>query len=152
MSAAEHPDNATLADFVLGRLDSRSMTRVERHLRGCSPCAQVAIEVPDDRLVTFLRASAAGFRSESTARDAATALSPRNREPSRTSSARKSRRNGGILVLLACLAGVMAFFVLGCFSGGGPEAPPTQDKARAREAFKKRFTDYGEKSSHKSVR
>jgi hypothetical protein len=68
------------------------------------------------------------------------------------SSARKSRRNGGILVLLACLAGVMAFSVLGCFSGGGPEAPPTPDKARAREAFKKRFTDYGEKSSHKSGR
>jgi hypothetical protein len=68
------------------------------------------------------------------------------------SSARKSRRNGGILVLLGCLAGVMAFSVLGCFSGGGPGAPPTQDKARVREAFKKRFTDYGEKSGHKSAR
>ena len=65
MTPAEHPDPETLARFVLGRLDRKAMARVERHLRGCSQCGQVALRVPDDRLVTLLRLSTAGPATES---------------------------------------------------------------------------------------
>jgi hypothetical protein len=56
MIPSEHPDPATLGRFVLGRLDRRIMAQVERHLRDCSECGQVATQVPDDRLVRLLRA------------------------------------------------------------------------------------------------
>ncbi len=64
MTPAEHPDRETLAGFVLGRLDRKAMTRVEGHLRVCSQCGQVAMEVPDDRLVRLLRVSTAGAATE----------------------------------------------------------------------------------------
>ena len=54
MTPAEHPDCETLEQFVLGRLDRRAMATVEGHLRGCSQCGQVAMQVPDDRLVSLL--------------------------------------------------------------------------------------------------
>ncbi len=60
MTHSEHPDTETLERFVLGRLDRRTMARVEGHLQGCSLCGQVAMQVPDDRLVSLLRASTAG--------------------------------------------------------------------------------------------
>ncbi len=60
MTPAEHPDCETLERFVLGRLDRRAMATVEGHLRDCSQCGQVAMQVPDDRLVSLLRVSTAG--------------------------------------------------------------------------------------------
>ena len=65
MTPSEHPDSETLGRFVLGRLDRRAMATVEGHLRGCSRCGQVAMQVPDDRLVTLLRVSTAGPATES---------------------------------------------------------------------------------------
>ena len=53
MTPSEHPDAETLGRFVLGRLDRRTMATVEGHLRDCSRCGQVAMQVPDDRLVTI---------------------------------------------------------------------------------------------------
>jgi hypothetical protein len=55
MSASGHPDDETLGQFVLGRLDRRSMSEVESHLRRCSECARIGMGVPDDPLVGLLR-------------------------------------------------------------------------------------------------
>ncbi len=71
MTPSEHPDAETLARFVLGRLDRRAMARIERHLRDCSQCRQVAMQVPDDRLVTLVRASTAGPATEPSPANAA---------------------------------------------------------------------------------
>jgi hypothetical protein len=71
MSAARHPDDETLARFVLGRLDRKAMARVEGHLQGCAQCGRVAMQVPDDRLVSLLRVSTAGPATESCACDVA---------------------------------------------------------------------------------
>ena len=60
MDPCEHPDRETLRRFALGRLNRRTMANVERHLRGCSECGQVAMQVPDDRLVSLLRVSTGG--------------------------------------------------------------------------------------------
>jgi hypothetical protein len=60
MIPSEHPDFETLRQFVLGRLDRKSMTRIEDHLQSCCHCGNAAVHVPDDRLVKLLRASAAG--------------------------------------------------------------------------------------------
>jgi hypothetical protein len=65
VTTSEHPDAETLGRFVLGRLDRRAMARVEAHLRHCSHCGQVAMQVPDDRLVTLLRAVTARPTPES---------------------------------------------------------------------------------------
>lgn len=74
MSAYAHPEEETLARFALGRLDSKSMARVEGHLRGCARCAQVAMRVPDDPLVRLLRVSIARPASESSCSSAGRAL------------------------------------------------------------------------------
>ncbi len=71
MTHSEHPDTETLERFVLGRLDRRTMAKVEGHLRGCSQCGQVAMQVPDDRLVSLLRVSATGPATGSSPCDAA---------------------------------------------------------------------------------
>jgi hypothetical protein len=65
MGADAHPDDETLARYVLGRLDRNAMALVEGHLRRCVRCGQVAMHAPDDRLVSLLRVSAAGFATES---------------------------------------------------------------------------------------
>jgi hypothetical protein len=65
MTPSEHPDSETLGRFVLGRLDRRAMARVEEHLRSCFQCGQVAMQVPDDRLVRLLRGPTAGSGAES---------------------------------------------------------------------------------------
>ncbi len=65
MTPSEHPDSETLGRFILGRLDRRAMARVEGHLSGCTQCGQVAMQVPDDRLVRLLRGSTAGPATES---------------------------------------------------------------------------------------
>jgi Putative zinc-finger len=70
MSPCEHPDPETLGRFVLGRLDRRVMARIERHLRSCSRCGEVAMLAPDDRLVTLLRVSTAGLGIETFAENA----------------------------------------------------------------------------------
>ncbi|MFI5456965.1 MAG: hypothetical protein ACHRXM_16085 [Isosphaerales bacterium] len=71
MTPSEHPDSETLGRFVLGRLDRKAMARVEGHLLDCSQCGQVAMQIPDDRLVTLLRVSTAGPATESAACNAA---------------------------------------------------------------------------------
>ena len=71
MAPAKHPDTETLERFVLGRLDRRTMATVEGHLRDCSECGQVAMQVPDDRLVRLLRGSTTGPATESSPCDAA---------------------------------------------------------------------------------
>ena len=50
-----HPDPASLRRFALGRLHTEAMHRIERHLRGCDLCLQVALDTPDDHLVGLLR-------------------------------------------------------------------------------------------------
>ncbi len=60
MTHSEHPDAETLKRFVLGRLDRRTMAKVEGHLTCCTECGQVAMQVPDDRLMSLLRVSIAG--------------------------------------------------------------------------------------------
>ena len=71
MTPAEHPDCETLERFVLGRLDRRTMARVEGHLWDCSECGQVAMQVPDDRLVHLLRLSTSGSATASSPCNAA---------------------------------------------------------------------------------
>jgi hypothetical protein len=58
-------------------------------------------------------------------------------------SSKRSPRILGMLVLLACLAGVLAFSVAGC-SGNATVSPEAQ--AKAKENFKKRFGNFGEKT------
>jgi hypothetical protein len=71
MTRSEHPDSETLGRFVLGRLDRRTMATVEGHLRDCSRCGQVAMQVPDDPFVRLLRASTSGSAIESSSCSAA---------------------------------------------------------------------------------
>jgi len=71
MTPGEHPDAETLERFVLGRLDRRTMAKVEGHLTDCSECGQAAMQVPDDRLVSLLRVSTAGPATGSSPCDAA---------------------------------------------------------------------------------
>ena len=54
-SRPSHPDAASLLHFALGRLGSKAMQRVERHVRACDACVQAALAAPDDRLVGLLR-------------------------------------------------------------------------------------------------
>ncbi len=60
MTSPTHPDPETLGQFVLGRLDRRAMARIEAHLEGCGRCGRLAMQVPDDRLVSLLRTPDAG--------------------------------------------------------------------------------------------
>lgn len=64
VSFPSHPDPETLSRFILGRLDRREMATVEAHLRACLQCGQVAMRVPDDRLVRLLRAPSVGPATE----------------------------------------------------------------------------------------
>ena len=64
VSFSSHPDPETLSRFILGRLDRRAMATVEAHLRVCFQCGQVAMRVPDDRLVRLLRAPSTGPATE----------------------------------------------------------------------------------------
>jgi hypothetical protein len=59
------------------------------------------------------------------------------------SSHRRSPRILETFVVLACLAGVMGFSVAGC-SGNATVSPEAQ--AKAKENFKKRFGNSGEKT------
>jgi anti-sigma factor ChrR (cupin superfamily) len=52
---AVHPDGERLAQFVHGRLGSRELERVARHLLVCDACCRAALAVPDDRLTRLLR-------------------------------------------------------------------------------------------------
>jgi hypothetical protein len=72
MAPPRHPDSEILGRFVLGRLDRRAMATVEDHLRHCSLCGEVAMQVPDDRLVKLVRNSAVGAETESHSCDART--------------------------------------------------------------------------------
>ncbi len=62
------------------------------------------------------------------------------------SSAKRSTRNLGRLVVLACLAGVLGFSVPGCSFGGGEATVSPEAQVKAKENFKKRFANFGEKT------
>jgi hypothetical protein len=51
-----------------------------------------------------------------------------------------------MLVLIACLVSVLGLSLPGCFFGGGTATVSPEAKARAKENFKKRFSDFGEKT------
>jgi hypothetical protein len=55
----------------------------------------------------------------------------------------------GRLVLLACLAGVLGFSAAGC-SGGAGDATVSPE-AKAKENFKKRFGNFGEKKQDRKT-
>jgi hypothetical protein len=67
-------------------------------------------------------------------------------------SAKRSARILGRLVLLACLAGVLGSSVPGCSRGGGDATVSPDAPAKAKENFKKRFGDNGEKPRRKGSR
>jgi hypothetical protein len=67
-------------------------------------------------------------------------------------AARRSPRIVGMLVQLACLTGVLAVSVPGCSSGGGDATLSPEAQAKAKENFKKRFNDSGEKPGRKASR
>jgi hypothetical protein len=152
MTSSEHPDFETLERFVLGRLDRRTMARVEGHLTGCSECGQVAMQVADDRLVSLLRVSIVGPATESSHCNAASSPCPRLEEPLRMCSTKRSPRSRITLVLLACLVGVLGFSIPGCSTGGGDATLSPEAKARAKETFKKKFQGFGETKAPKKSR
>jgi hypothetical protein len=58
------------------------------------------------------------------------------------------KRSPGIprtLVLLACMAGVLGFSIPGCSFGVGNAAVSPETQTKAKENFKKRFDNFGEK-------
>ena len=52
---ADHPDGETLRRFAHGRLESKAMGDVERHMGGCDSCCRFVQSVPDDALAAILR-------------------------------------------------------------------------------------------------
>jgi anti-sigma factor RsiW len=146
MTPRTHPNDETLAQFVLGRLDRKSMARVEGHLRGCSRCGQVAMQAPDDRLVTLLKGSTPRFATESPADDTTGLPRLEARGPFRESSGSKSPGKLRTLVVLACLAGVLGSSVSGCSRVCGNADVSPEAQAKAKENFKKRFGGSGEKT------
>ncbi|MFI5456966.1 MAG: hypothetical protein ACHRXM_16090 [Isosphaerales bacterium] len=67
-------------------------------------------------------------------------------------STRRSPRILGMLVLLACVAGLLGFSVPGCSFGGGDATVSPKAQAKAKENFKKRFDNSGEKQGRKTSR
>ena len=67
-------------------------------------------------------------------------------------SVKRSPRILGILVLLACLAGVLGFSGAGCSFGGGDATLSPEAQAKAKENFKKRFDNFGETKGRKNSR
>ena len=152
MSANTHPDDETLGRFALGQLDRKTMARVEGHLWGCSRCGQVVRQAPEDRLVTLLKASTPGFTSESPADDTTGLSRSQAQGPVLTSSTGRSPGRLGTLVLLTCLACVLAFAASGC-SRGEDDAPLSPEaQARARAVLRTKFQDFGEKKDHRFSR
>jgi hypothetical protein len=66
-------------------------------------------------------------------------------------STKRSTRNLGRLVLLAFVAGVLGFSVPGCSFGGGNATLSPEAQAKAKENFKKRFANFGEKKKDRKT-
>jgi hypothetical protein len=66
-------------------------------------------------------------------------------------STKRLPRSLGRLVLLACLAGVVGFSVPGCSFGGGGATLSPEAQAKAKENFKKRFANSGEKKKDRKT-
>ena len=62
------------------------------------------------------------------------------------SSTRRSGPYTGIRILRACLAVVLACAIAGCSGGGGAATLSPEAQAKAKENFKKRFDNSGEKT------
>ena len=67
------------------------------------------------------------------------------------SSAKRSPRSLRMLVHAACLAGVLGFSVPGCSFGGGDATVSPEAQAKAKENFKKRFANFGEKKKDRKT-
>jgi hypothetical protein len=63
---------------------------------------------------------------------------------------KRSPCSPGMLIRLACLAGLLGFTVPGCSGGGGDASP--EARARVKEIFKKRFENSGDKTDRKTSR
>ncbi len=67
-------------------------------------------------------------------------------------STKRSPRSRQMLILLACLAGVLDFSAPGCSYGGGNATLSPEAQAKAKENFKKRFQGSGETKAPKKWR
>ena len=67
-------------------------------------------------------------------------------------SLKRSPRNLGRLLPLACLAAVLGFSIPGCSGGGGPVTLSPEDKAKAKEAFQRKVQDFGGRDNPKGSR
>jgi hypothetical protein len=132
MIPSEHPGRETLWRFGLGRLNRKGMVTIEGHIRQCPRCGRIALRAPDDRLVTLLRATAAG-------------------RVTGTAHAKGPPRTPGMIVLLFCLAGVLGSSIAGCSGGHTAAAFSPADQARAKESFKKRFAGGAEKQTYRKA-
>jgi anti-sigma factor RsiW len=66
--AARHPDRPALEAFALGRLETAEVPQVEEHLAGCTACARLVQETPDDHFVRLLRRPLPGPAMDATDR------------------------------------------------------------------------------------
>src|SRR5882757_6723593 len=55
MTSSQHPPDADLAAYALGRLDPTASEWVEQHLAACPACRTVAEHTPPDALLGLLR-------------------------------------------------------------------------------------------------
>jgi hypothetical protein len=67
------------------------------------------------------------------------------------SSTKRLPRSWKTLVLLAWLASVLGCSVPGCSFGGGTATLSPEAQARAKENFKKRFANFGEKKKDRKT-
>ena len=105
------------------------------------------MQVPDDRLVSLLRVSTVRSRDRvvSLRRGKFPVTSTRGATPNVFQPSDRLEA-WKMLVLLACLAGVLGFSVPGCSFGGGNATLSPEAQAKAKENFKKRFANFGEKT------
>ena len=59
----------------------------------------------------------------------------------------KSPRRLRVFALLACLSAVLGSSLAGCSRGVGPGALSAEDYAKAKENFKKRSSNFGDKTN-----
>jgi hypothetical protein len=55
VSPDEHPADALLQRFALGKLDDAGVARIADHLESCSGCRSRAGYLPADRFVSYVR-------------------------------------------------------------------------------------------------
>jgi hypothetical protein len=63
----------------------------------------------------------------------------------------KSPRRLRVLALLACLSAVLGSSLAGCSGGAGARALSAEDYAKAKENFKKRSSNFGDKTNSRKT-